>query len=102
VIKITDQAKARIEEILEYHNGQFFKIGIISGGCSGMMYDFGLVAIKEEEDLEVSNRVLVDIDTVELLEDSILDFISEQFSQKFVVINPNETARCGCSKSFSV
>jgi iron-sulfur cluster assembly protein len=31
-----------------------------------------------------------------------MDYKKENFSSKFVFINPNETERCGCGESFKV
>ena len=31
-----------------------------------------------------------------------MDYVEDKFKSGFVFINPNETGRCGCGKSFSV
>ncbi len=100
---ITENAARRITQLVA--PGDFFKVVVLGGGCSGFQYEFDFKAQKEAGDIEFCDHnvvVLVDEISLPYVENSVLDYEEDLGSAKFVVKNPNATAKCGCGKSFSV
>ena len=47
-------------------------------------------------------KVVIDTDSLSLLDGSRLDFVREGLKQSFKFDNPNVDSMCGCGESFSV
>ena len=78
---------------------------IQGGGCSGFQYDFSFVSSPNSDDLvfkESGIKYLVDKISMDFLNGSTLEYISELAGAYFRIENPNATANCGCGTSFSI
>lgn len=107
VITITDNAANRIKELIANRDKPTLgiKVGVKSGGCSGLSYTFEYAEEKGQYDELVEEKdvkVLIDPKALMYLIGTKLDFVDEEVKSGFVFINPNEKSRCGCGDSFSV
>ena len=101
-IKFTDNAIKQINYLLsQKDNGDFFRIAIKGGGCSGFKYDFSFDKKPNVEDLKFNN-ILIDKTSADLLKGSEVDYVSELIGDSFKVSNPQSKSSCGCGVSFSV
>ena len=108
-IIVSESALSRIREVRtkEQNHHKFLRIAVSSGGCSGFQYIFSLDDKMQEDDLLIysensQNLVVTDSTSIQFLEGSQLDFVTELGAQYFKVSNPNAKANCGCGSSFSI
>jgi len=101
-IKFTDNAIKQINYLLsQKDNGDFFRIAIKGGGCSGFKYDFSFDKKPNKEDLKFNN-ILIDKTSADLLKGSEVDYVSELIGDSFKISNPQSKSSCGCGVSFSL
>ena len=101
-IKFTDNAIKQINLLLsKKDNGDFFRIAIKGGGCSGFQYDFSFDKSVEKDDLKFEN-ILIDKTSADLLKGSEIDYVSELIGEQFKITNPQTKSSCGCGVSFSI
>jgi len=106
-MNITDDAINRAKEILAQNKKEGFglRIGISSGGCSGLSYKIDFEEKPEEKDkvLEFEGlKVFVDPKAYLYLQNVEVGFHSDLMSSSFTFTNPDAKATCGCGTSFSV
>ena len=111
-ISITDNAAQRITSLLESRGkpSMGIKVGVRTGGCSGLSYTIEYADEIEKFDEVVSYpnnddekfKVIIDPKAVMYLIGSEMDYIEEKMKSGFSFQNPNEKGRCGCGESFSV
>ena len=83
----------------------FVRVGVKSGGCSGLSYElkFDKTAADTDkifEDNEV--RIIVDKKSFLYLVGTILEYSGGLNGKGFVFNNPNAQRTCGCGESFSL
>ena len=101
-IKFTDNAIKQINYLLsQKDNGDFFRIAIKGGGCSGFKYDFSFDKKTNVEDLKFNN-IVIDKTSADLLKGSEVDYVSELIGDSFKISNPQSKSSCGCGVSFSL
>ncbi len=101
-IQFTDRAKDQIKKITKDSGTKiFFRISVKGGGCSGFKYSFTFDEKTSDEDVFFENAV-IDKNSLNIINGSIIDFKIEMIGESFVINNPNATASCGCGLSFSV
>eukprot|EP01088_Endostelium_zonatum_P014918 TRINITY_DN3447_c0_g1_i1.p1 TRINITY_DN3447_c0_g1~~TRINITY_DN3447_c0_g1_i1.p1 ORF type:complete len:205 (+),score=38.25 TRINITY_DN3447_c0_g1_i1:16-630(+) len=107
-VLITNEAVSRIKVIQDKHQKPvMLRVGIESGGCSGMSYTFKLDENYNPEADRVFEKdgqklVVVDKDFLDLLTGSILDYKNELIRTAFVISsNPNAGQKCSCGTSFN-
>ena len=79
-------------------------VGVLSGGCSGYMYDLQIVESTDQDcqELEIDGfKVLVPNATSHLLDGIEIDYIDRLMGGGFKINNPNASSSCGCGESFS-
>jgi iron-sulfur cluster assembly protein len=111
-INITDGAAERIRTLLEKRGtpSAGVKVGVRSGGCSGLSYVIEYADEIEKFDEVVSYpdaaseefKVIIDPKAVMYLIGSEMDYVEEKMKSGFTFQNPNEKGRCGCGESFHV
>lgn len=106
MITLTDNAVAKIRDILAEENNPSIKLRVFvqGGGCSGMQYGFTLdeVANEDDFDLDVNGvHVLVDSMSGTYLQGAEVDYREDQYGATFSIKNPNAQTTCGCGSSFS-
>lgn len=105
IITLTEAAVSRIKYLMEKRNSPALgiKVGVKSGGCSGLAYTFEYADVKPtlaEEVTEGDVTVFIEPKAVLYLLGTQLDYKDEKTRSGFVFINPNEKGRCGCGESF--
>jgi iron-sulfur cluster insertion protein len=106
VIQITESAAKQIKSILSEEDAAgSLRVFVQGGGCSGFQYGFSIEEQKEEDDLSFEQHginVLIDVISMQYLNEATIDFKKDMTSSQFVVHNPNAKASCGCGSSFTV
>jgi|TARA_B110000914_G_C15297556_1_gene369498 iron-sulfur cluster assembly accessory protein len=101
-IEFTDQAIKQIEKIVLINTPKkYFRISVKGGGCSGFKYNFTFDDKMEKDDL-VFNKTLIDKESLNIINGSIIDYKKEMIGDSFVIKNPKASSSCGCGLSFSV
>ena len=102
----TDAAAEAVSKALkeEGEAGDFLRVSVVGGGCSG--YQYGLDFDKEERmgDLALEfGGVKIVIDPISLgyLKGTVVDYVSGLNGTGFQFKNPNAKRTCGCGSSFS-
>jgi len=101
-IEFTKEANKQIEFITsEQSESCYFRISVQGGGCSGFKYNFSLDVQVEEDDI-VFNKTVIDSNSLEIINGSVIDYNKEMIGSSFVIKNPQAASSCGCGLSFSV
>ena len=101
-IEFTKEANTQIVKILsEQAKNSYFRISVQGGGCSGFKYNFSFDGKIEKDDV-VFNKTIIDQNSLEIINGSVVDYKKEMIGSSFVIENPKATASCGCGLSFSV
>ena len=83
----------------------YVRVGVKSGGCSGLSYDLSFdAAIAENDQVFEDNqvRIVVDKKSFLYLVGTILEYSGGLNGKGFVFNNPNAQRTCGCGESFSL
>lgn len=103
MINITADAIDQIKTICAEENVKFVRTFVQGGGCSGFNYGFTLESEKQEDDIQISDNLLVDMMSAQYLSGATIDYVSDRLKgSQFVINNPNAKTTCGCGSSFSV
>ena len=105
-ISLTPSAAERVRDYLEQRGcGVGLRIGIRKTGCSGYAYIIDYADTIEPADTVFSDSgvtVVVDDDSLKLIDGTQVDFVKEGLNEAFKFRNPNVKGECGCGESFSV
>ena len=104
---LTDAAAKRVIELMEMRDQPSvgLRLGVRTGGCSGMAYTIEFAAEKDPLDEVVEDKgvtILIDTKALMYLIGSEMDYVEDKLQSGFVFNNPNEKGRCGCGESFHV
>lgn len=107
IIKVTDVAAERVKFLLAKRDKPSLgiRVGVKSGGCSGLAYTFEYCDVESNADEKIVDRdvtVFIDPKAILYLIGTTLDYVDEKTKSGFVFINPNEKGKCGCGDSFHV
>jgi iron-sulfur cluster assembly protein len=107
-VKVTEKALTQIRRLMEAEGkaGYGLRVGVKSGGCSGLSYfmKFEETPLANDQIMEIGNgdvRIFVDVFSAMYLEGSELDFSDGLNGSGFVWNNPKAQRSCGCGQSFS-
>jgi len=106
MITITENAVAKIRDILSEENNPKLKLRVFvqGGGCSGMQYGFTLDEEQAEDDWDIESNgvnVLVDSMSGGYLQGAVIDYKESEMGSSFSISNPQAETTCGCGSSFS-
>ncbi len=106
MITITEAAQKQLVELLDNENdpNMYVRMYVSGGGCSGFQYGFEITNEKAEDDWEIpalSRSVLVDVISMQYLENAVVDYKSDLNGSRFSISNPQAQTTCGCGSSFS-
>ncbi|MCI0528626.1 MAG: iron-sulfur cluster assembly accessory protein [Nitrospira sp.] len=105
IIKLTEkaQAQAKLIQSREETPKAGLRIAVIGGGCSGLQYKLGWDEVKESDEVQQYDNLLILVDpkSAPHLSGSVLEFHDSLERSGFEVQNPNACGTCGCGKSFS-
>jgi len=108
ILTVSEKAKKRIQDLKEeshFTNDYFLRVGVESGGCSGLSYklDFDNAIKAGDEVIDYDGvRVVTDKRSVLYLFGTELDFTDGLNGKGFTFNNPNATRTCSCGESFAV
>jgi len=105
VINITPEAAKEIARLISQEKEEvFLRLGVASGGCSGMSYsmEFDTRAGEFDRIFDCEGfKVHVDLKALRYLKDCTLDYKSGMLGGGFQFSNPNAKRSCGCGSSFT-
>ena len=112
-ILITGPAMQQLARLCtDQGNHQVLRVGVRSGGCSGMSYTMDFVPATEIQDDDeryqyeapdgASFEVICDPKSLLYIYGMQLDFSTALIGGGFNFTNPNATQTCGCGSSFAV
>ncbi len=109
MIKVSDNAKTRIEQLMQesgFNVGEHFvRVGVKSGGCSGLSYDLDFdKEMKDSDKIFEDNpvKIIIDKKSFLYLVGTTLEYSGGLNGKGFVFNNPNANRTCGCGESFSL
>ena len=108
MVSVTETAKKKIFSLLEEEGmdlDAYVKVGVSSGGCSGLSYKLDFTKDKSEGDKLIEDngvRILIDKKSLLYLVGTVLDFSGGLNGKGFTFNNPNASRTCGCGESFAV
>ena len=107
MIIISDSARDRLLQIMQNENSkkEFVRVGVESGGCSGLSYKLEFDSCKKEDDELINDnqiQLLVNKKSYLYLVGTTLEFSDGLNGKGFVFKNPNASRTCGCGESFSL
>ena len=105
-IHLTDSAVARVRQFLDSDpSAQAMRFGVKRMGCSGYAYTVDLtdsIAANDRVFEQDGVRVVVDPESLAIVDGTEIDFGKQGLNAAFVFRNPNVTGECGCGESFTV
>ena len=105
-ISLTPPAADRVRSYLDARGeGVGLRVGVKKTGCNGFAYVVNYADSIEQDDVVFEDhgiRVVVDRQSLELIDGTEVDFVKEGLNEAFRFRNPNVTGECGCGESFSV
>jgi iron-sulfur cluster assembly protein len=109
MIKVSDIAKKKVIQLMTDDGfdakNDFVRVGVKSGGCSGLSYDLTFDDKQAENDklFEENNvKIIVDKKSFLYLVGTTLEYSGGLNGKGFVFNNPNANRTCGCGESFSL
>lgn len=109
MIKVTEIAKQKIITLMTEggFNAEkdFVRVGVKSGGCSGLSYELDFDDKSEETDKVFEDnavRIVVNKKSFLYLVGTTLEYSGGLNGKGFVFNNPNAQRTCGCGESFSL
>lgn len=109
MIKVSEKASKKVIELMTEDgfdaNKDFVRVGVKSGGCSGLSYDlkFDKVQLEGDKIFEDNGvRIVVDKKSFLYLIGTTLEYSGGLNGAGFVFNNPNANRTCGCGESFSL
>ena len=108
MVSVSETAKKKIFALLDEEGmarDAFVKVGVSSGGCSGLSYKLDFINEMSEGDKLIEDngvRILIDKKSLLYLVGTVLDFSGGLNGKGFTFNNPNATRTCGCGESFSI
>ena len=103
---LTQKAALQIQRQLEKRGkGIALRIGVKKVGCTGLAHTFNLIDEVGPSDHSFEShgaRIVVDAESLEYLDGSNIDFVTDGLKQSFKFDNPNVDNECGCGESFNV
>ena len=106
-INLSARAVQKVRELVSEEENEDLKLRVFvtGGGCSGFQYGFTFDELFADDDTALERdgvTVVVDPMSFPYLAGSEIDYTEGLEGSRFVVINPNATATCGCGSSFSI
>ena len=103
-LTITENAQSMLDQAFGDDKSMALLVGVLSGGCSGYMYDLQIVDNTEIDcqELNIAGfRILVPNSSSHLLDGIEIDYEDRLMGGGFKINNPNAKSSCGCGESFA-
>jgi iron-sulfur cluster assembly protein len=109
MIKVSDTAKQKVVALMTEDgfdaSKDYVRVGVKSGGCSGLSYELDFDDKVEDGDKVFEDnavRIIVDKKSFLYLVGTTLEYSGGLNGKGFVFNNPNAQRTCGCGESFSL
>lgn len=109
MIKVSDDASKKIVAMMQEDGfdaaKDYVRVGVKSGGCSGLSYELKFdKALGENDKVFEDNNVKIAVEKKSFLylAGTVLEFSGGLNGKGFVFNNPNASRTCGCGESFSL
>ena len=109
MIKVSDHAKEKAIQLMTEDGFKpiedFIRVGVKSGGCSGLEYVLKFDKEKTDADQIFEDngiKIIVDKKSILYLAGTTLEYSGGLNGKGFVFNNPNASRTCGCGESFSL
>ena len=109
MIKVSDHAKEKAIQLMTEDGFKpfedYIRVGVKSGGCSGLEYVLKFDNVKTDTDQVFEDngiKIIIDKKSILYLAGTILEFSGGLNGKGFVFNNPNANRTCGCGESFSL
>lgn len=109
MITVTETARKKVVELMSDDGfdatTDYVRVGVKSGGCSGLSYDLTFDKSQKEEDKVFEDngvKIIVDKKSFLYLVGTTLEYSGGLNGKGFVFNNPNAQRTCGCGESFSL
>ncbi|MHC5201078.1 HesB/IscA family protein [Myroides sp. LJL119] len=109
MIKVSDLARKRVALLMEDEGfnpiEDYVRVGVTSGGCSGLSYQLKFDRELNENDKVFEDngvKIVVDKKSFLYLVGTTLDYSGGLNGKGFYFDNPNASRTCGCGESFSL
>lgn len=108
MITVSDTAKQRLASLMKDENApadSFLRVGVESGGCSGLSYKMKFDTVLNPDDKVFEDKgvkIVVDRKSFLYLIGTELDFSGGLNGKGFSFNNPNANRTCSCGESFAV
>jgi len=106
-LTFTKEALTMIRSALEEtdaEDGEYLRVGVKGGGCSGFQYSLNFTdEVDDEDQLVVVDglKIVTDAFSASYLKGTELDYVETLQGAGFKFNNPNAKRTCGCGSSFS-
>ncbi|MFL9834137.1 HesB/IscA family protein [Chryseobacterium terrae] len=109
MIKVSDQAKVKAIQLMTEDGfnpaEDYIRVGVKSGGCSGLEYVLGFDNKQNETDQIFEDngiKIIVEKKSILYLAGTTLEYSGGLNGKGFIFNNPNASRTCGCGESFSL
>ncbi|MEX0326929.1 MAG: HesB/IscA family protein [Puniceicoccaceae bacterium] len=106
LVKVTEAAARKLLSLQEREQeGEYLRVRVTGGGCSGLAYKLKFVGRPKTGDLLVQSKgaaILIDTKSALYLKGMTLDYSDKLVAGGFKFNNPNAKASCSCGESFAV
>jgi iron-sulfur cluster assembly protein len=109
MINVSETAKNKVITLMQEDGmkleNSYIRVGVESGGCSGLSYKMDFTSERNEEDKLFEDngvRILVDKKSLLYLLGTTLEYSGGLNGKGFSFNNPNASRTCGCGESFAV
>ena len=109
MIKVSESAREKVVALMREEGfdaqSDYVRVGVKSGGCSGLSYELNFDRSVGETDKVFEDntvRIIVDKKSFLYLIGTTLEYSGGLNGKGFVFNNPNAQRTCGCGESFSL
>ena len=109
MIKVSDHAKEKAIQLMTEDGFKpfedFIRVGVKSGGCSGLEYVLKFDNEKTDADQIFEDngiKIIVDKKSILYLAGTTLEYSGGLNGKGFIFNNPDANRTCGCGESFSL
>lgn len=109
MIKVSDHAKEKAIQLMTEDGFKpfedYIRVGVKSGGCSGLEYVLKFDNEKTEADQVFEDngiKIIIDKKSILYLAGTTLEYSGGLNGKGFIFNNPNANRTCGCGESFSL
>ncbi len=109
MIQVSDTARNKVVQLMNEDGfdsqTDFVRVGVKSGGCSGLSYELKFDKNQQENDKVFEDndiKIIVDKKSFLYLVGTTLEYSGGLNGTGFVFNNPNANRTCGCGESFAL